>query len=97
MVGAPKLAQHFFPSPLVNRDIGAKAHSTMGNNPKYYGLSSFLFENWDGIMRRKDERTGQQAQNGDTTRAVMMDMCPVELERPVGGISERPVGGQGLH
>lgn len=32
-------------------------------------------------MRRQDGRTGRQASTDDTKRAIMTDMCPIELER----------------
>lgn len=42
---------------------------------------SFLIEKWEETVRRQDERTRRQALNDDTKRAIMMDMCPPELER----------------
>lgn len=33
------------------------------------------------MVRRQDERTGRQALTDDTKRAIVMDMCPPEMER----------------
>lgn len=43
--------------------------------------SSFLIEKWKDMVRRQDERTGRQALADDTKRTIMMDMCPMELDR----------------
>lgn len=42
---------------------------------------SFLIGKLEELVRRQDERTGRQALTYDTKWAVMMDMCPPEVER----------------
>lgn len=42
---------------------------------------SWFIEKWEEMVRRQDERTGRQALTDDTKRAIVMDMCPVHLER----------------
>lgn len=55
------------------------------------------------MMRRRDERTGRQALIDDTKRAIIMDMCPVKLEKAHGAqlrrvrhVSESLVGQEGF-
>lgn len=40
-----------------------------------------LHEKWEVMVRRQDGRTGGQALADDTKRAMMIDTCPVQLER----------------
>lgn len=42
---------------------------------------SFFNEKRGAMVRRQDERTARLALTDDTKRAIMMDMCPPELER----------------
>lgn len=42
---------------------------------------SFMIEPWEDTVRRQDERTGRPALSDDTKRAIMMFMCPAELDR----------------
>lgn len=42
---------------------------------------SIFLDQLQEMVCRQDEHTGRQALTDDAKRAIMMDMCPVELER----------------
>lgn len=42
---------------------------------------TFQVEKWEEMVRRRDERTARNALTDDTSKAILMDMCPAELER----------------
>lgn len=62
---------------------------------------SFLIEQWEEMVRKQDGRTGRQALTDDTKRAIMMKLCPPELERHLVLNSDRydahPKQSQGRH
>lgn len=64
---------------------------------------SFPIEEWEEMVRRQDQRTGRQALTDGTKKAIMMDMCPIELERRLVLNSDRhdayecQKGNHGLH
>lgn len=73
---------------LVQRFDPASAHANVNlmskilKPPKGKVESiSFLMEKSDEMVRRPDERIRRQALTDDSKRAIMMGMCPPELQR----------------
>lgn len=47
------------------------------------GNTTFVLTKREDMMRRRNARTGQHALTDETKRAILMDMCTVDVERYV--------------